>query len=222
MFCRDCCRIDYDFLYSTLTLTRVLYFLLTASKKYGTAEIRAQGNLSIAESRAIALEVEQRVLSVPGVLSIYASSDGGTGQEFIGGPESKAKDRVGQLFIELENPENLPRSTRMVFEDIRQATADMPGIIVTAKALDGGPPVGKPIQIQLESIDRDKLLAATRYLRSQIEARFDGLRDITDSTPLPGIEWEMKVDRSLAAQMGVNVVEVGRAVAAGHQRCANR
>ena len=189
-----------------------IIFFADSQQKYGTADIRAQGNLSIAESRTIALEVEQRVLSVPGVKSIYASSDGGTGAEFIGGPNSKAKDRIGQLFIELENPEDLPRPTHMIFEDIRQATADMPGIIVTAKALEGGPPVGKPIQIQLESIDRDKLLAATRYLRSQVEARFDGLRDITDSTPLPGIEWEMKVDRSLAAQMGVNVVEVGRAV----------
>jgi multidrug efflux pump len=99
-----------------------------------------------------------------------------------------------------------------VFEEMRQATADMAGIIVSAEVFEGGPPVGKPIQIQLESNDQAKLIATGRALREQIENNIAGVRNVTDTTPLPGIEWEIQVDRARAAQMGVNVIELGRAV----------
>ena len=36
-----------------------------------------------------------------------------------------------------------------------------------------------------------------------------GLRDIEDSRPLPGIEWELKVDRREAGRFGANVASVG-------------
>jgi multidrug efflux pump len=88
----------------------------------------------------------------------------------------------------------------------------MAGIIVSAEVFEGGPPVGKPIQIQLESNDQAKLIATGRALREQIENNIAGVRNVTDTTPLPGIEWEIQVDRARAAQMGVNVIELGRAV----------
>jgi len=99
-----------------------------------------------------------------------------------------------------------------VIADMNKATEDMPGIFVNVKALENGPPVGKPIQIQLESHNLEKLLASTHIVRDYLLGEVEGLRDVTDSAPLPGIEWQMLVDRGLAAQLGANVVEVGRAV----------
>ena len=49
-------------------------------------------------------------------------------------------------------------------------------------------------------------------IRSWIELNVDGLRDVEDSLPLAGIQWEMAVDRSRAAMLDVNVSAVGQMV----------
>jgi len=182
-------------------------FFNDAEQKYGMVSVRAQGNLSVDESRELVQAVERRALQVPGVDVTYAIS----GTSGFDNGSDRAKDQIGTILVELEDPSTLGRSSYAVFAEIRERTADMPGIIVNAKAMEGGPPVGKPVQLQLESYDHEKLLAATHYLRDQLK-RMEGLRDVWDSSPLPGVEWELKVDRGLAAQMGANVVEVGRAV----------
>ncbi len=183
----------------------VMFFTET-EETVGVVVVRAQGNFSVDEKRKIVGEVEQRVLTFDEVMLTYSNSGSG------GSARVKSKDEIGSVLVELKDPRTFERSTHQVFEDINKATADMPGIIVSAEVFAGGPPVGKPIQIQLESINRDKLMKITRSMRSYIESNIEGVTNVTDTTPLPGIEWEISVDRSLAAQMGVNVAEVGRAV----------
>ena len=183
----------------------VMFFAET-EETVGFVSVRAQGNFSVNELRSIVGEVEQRVLQVEGVKTAYSFSGSS------GGARIADKDEVGSILVELENPKTLGRSTRTVFEEIRQNTTDMAGIIVSAEVFEGGPPVGKPIQIQLESTNHAKLLATARTLREQIEREIPGVRNVTDTTPLPGIEWEIQIDRARAAQMGVNVIELGRAV----------
>ncbi len=181
-------------------------FFAETEEKYGTVSVQAMGNLAVEESRKIVTDVEAIVLSVNGVHSTYASSSSG------GGGRESSKDEIGLIMVELEDPATIGYSTHKVFADIREATQGIPGVMVSADPFEGGPPVGRPIQIQLESAYSDKLLQETLRVRDYLLTEVDGLRDITDTSPLPGIEWEMAVDRSLAAQAGVNVAEVGRAV----------
>lgn len=184
-------------------------FFVEGEEKNGYVTVRAQGNLSVDEARDLVNEVERLVLSVPGVHSTYSSSGAAAAPNGIRGGE---KDQIGTILVELEDIEDLGRSSRAVFAEVRALVAGIPGIIASSEAFDSGPPAGKPVHIQLESRDHDQLLTAAYRLRHSLETEFSGLRDITDTTPLPGIEWELKVDRARAAQLGVNVIEVGRAV----------
>jgi multidrug efflux pump len=188
------------------TYNNGVMFFADTEETVGIVAVRAQGNFSIEERRKIVGEVEQRVLKFDEVTLTYSNSAS------AGSSRLKSKDEIGTILVELKDPKTFKRSTHEVFEAISDATADMSGIIVSAEVFAGGPPVGKPIQIQLESINRDKLMEAMRFMRTYLEANIEGMTNITDTTPLPGIEWEMNVDRALAAQMGVNVAEVGRAV----------
>ncbi len=187
-------------------------FFTESEDPYAIISIRAQGNFSASETDDIVREVEQRILKFPEVFSTYTTSGASNNVMSFGGGSGDAKDSIGSIFVETFPPQTLGRSVHKVIADMNKATEDMPGIFVNVKALENGPPVGKPLQIQLESTNLDKLLAATHQVRHHLMNEMDGLRDITDSSPLPGIEWQMLVDRGLAAQMGANVVEVGRAV----------
>ena len=185
-------------------------FFTDSEDPYAIVSVRAQGNFSAAEMHDIVAEVEERILSFEEVYSTYTTSGGGGGGVQTGG--GTAKDSVGSIFIETFPPQTLGRSVHKIIADMNKATEGMPGIFVNVKAIENGPPVGKPIQIQLESDNLEKLLASTHIVREHLLTNVEGLRDITDSAPLPGIEWQMLVDRGLAAQLGANVVEVGRAV----------
>ena len=183
----------------------VIFFAET-EETAGIVAVRAQGNLSVEETRRIVADVEKRLLTLDEVKLINTRS-GGTRSARIA-----AKDEVANILVELHDPKSFERSTREVFEEMREITRDIPGIYISAEVFEGGPQVGKPIQIQLESINREKLLTTTRYLQQVVESQIEGTRDVTDTTPLPGIQWEMEVDRALAAQMGVNILQVGRAI----------
>ena len=71
--------------------------------------------------------------------------------------------------------------------------------------------MGKPIQIELSSRYPELLPAAVEKVRNHLEA-MDGLREIEDDRPIPGIEWEVDVDRAQAAKFGLDVTAVGDAV----------
>jgi multidrug efflux pump len=68
--------------------------------------------------------------------------------------------------------------------------------------------VGKPVQVRLSARNPALLPEAAADLRAFMET-LPGLVDIEDSRPIPGIEWQIDVDRAQAARYGVDVAAVG-------------
>ncbi len=96
-------------------------------------------------------------------------------------------------------------------DSIRDATADLPGILVEVTSPNAGPPTGKPVQVQLSALDPAALPAAARKVADMLAKRAD-IRDLDDGQPLPGIDWELAVDKAEAAKYGAGVNTVGTAV----------
>jgi len=82
-------------------------------------------------------------------------------------------------------------------DDLNEAVKGIPGVITEVTAVDQGPPIGKDIGIQISSDVPAELRAATAKVRAKL-ADMDGIIDIEDTTPLPGVEWEFVVDRAEA------------------------
>ena len=70
------------------------------------------------------------------------------------------------------------------------------------------PPVGKPVHLQLSARRPELLEDAVAQARDFFDA-LPGLKDIEDSRPVPGIEWELTVDRAQAARFGADVAVTG-------------
>ena len=105
------------------------------------------------------------------------------------------------------------RATRRMssWTSIRDATSDLPGILVEVTAPHAGPPTGKPVQVQLSALDPAAL--PTRRARSPTCcAKRADIRDVDDGLPLPGIDWKLEVDKAEAAKYGASVDTVGTAV----------
>ncbi len=167
--------------------------------------VHARGNLSVEEQDALVREVETRVLAMSAEFdSVYTrSGELGTGSDV-------AEDVIGQILIELKDWQER-RPADAILADIRAATADLAGISIETREPDAGPPVGKPVQVELSAADPAMLPEAIAVLRGYMET-LDGLVDIEDSRPVPGIEWRIAVDRAQAAKFGLDVTQVGNAI----------
>jgi len=183
-------------------------FFADIENRYGVVNVRAQGNLSVEEQRKITAEVEQRISTIPGIQQLYGFSEGNS----ITLERDSSRDKISSFLVELYPRGQRERGSLEIFAEIRQSTANMPGIYVTGKEVEAGPPVGKDIQIQISSTDRELMYKTTAEIRDWIKLNVEGLRDIEDTLPLAGIQWEMVVDRPHAAMLGVNVSNIGQMV----------
>jgi len=166
--------------------------------------VHARGNLSTDEKDALVREVEREILQVSGLETVYAR----TGE--AGGGDDVAEDVIGTVFIEFAEWDQR-RPAAEILDDIRLRTADLAGIRVEPRKPDVGPPTGKDIQIELRSRFPDKLDPVVRMVRRQLE-QTDGLIDVEDERPLPGIQWELAVDRAQAGRFGTDILTVGKLV----------
>jgi multidrug efflux pump len=184
-------------------------FFADIENQYGMAEVRAQGNLSIDEQLEITMKVQDIVAAVDGVNQLYGYGAGGSMVVF---GSDVSRDKISSFLVELVPREDRERGSREVFEEIRQRTQSLPGVYVTAVEMDVGPPTGKDIQIQISSPNRQLMHRTTARIKQWMANNIEGIRDLQDTLPLAGIQWEIDVDRSRAAMLGVNVADVGNMV----------
>ena len=184
-----------------------MIFFSDAEPKFANVSVRARGNLSVDEINELVHEVENEVLEVNGIASI-------TSVTLLPGRPSQrgGMDRIGQMFLELHDENARDVTGTEIFEEIRSRTSDFPGVQVEIEKMEQGPPVGKPIQIELSSHNKSILEPAVGRIVDHIEANMPDVRDIDDSRSLPGLEWKLEVDRAQAALFGADVSQVGIAV----------
>ena len=173
--------------------------------------VRARGNLSAAEAYALVREAESPILDIPGIKDVALQTQVGGGG--AGSPGlADANDTIGRMYIQMHDESERSMSGREILERAREATADLAGVTVEVREAERGPPVGKPIQIQFSAEEKALLDPVVAAVRHHMDAGMTGLRDIDDTRSLPGIEWELDVDRAQAAFYNADVSLVGIAV----------
>ena len=169
----------------------------------------ARGNLSPAELRDIMLDAEQRIEEIGYYEGIVTQSGAGAQSA---GPMQAAPDLVGTIFVELTDRRTRDFDGFEIENMYRQAISQIPGVRAEIVSVEQGPPVGKEIQVELSGEELDLLFIEAGRIREFMENEMTGLIDIDDTAPLPGIEWEINVDRAQAAMLGANMSEIGAAV----------
>ena len=176
--------------------------------------VRARGNQTPEAQRQIGLDVERRInaANIEGIEGVYvvagpAAAAGGNESD---GLADTPGDAVVKVFFQLEDFADR-RGVLEIMDDIRVAVADMPGVIPEVTAGSMGPPIGKDIGIEFTA--RDRMLAAQAasatlgFLRGM-----EGVIDVESTLPLPGIEWQLTVDREEAGRLGLDINRIGSTV----------
>jgi multidrug efflux pump len=172
-------------------------------------QIFARGNFSPAELSDVMLDAEDRIREVGLFSGIMTQS--GAGQQMSGSGQS-APDLIGTIFVEMTDRRTRDEDGFEIENLYRQAITGIPGVRAEIVSVEQGPPVGKEIQVELSGDDLDLLFSEAARIRDFMENQMTGLIDIDDTAPIPGIEWEIKVDRAQAAMLGASMAEIGTAI----------
>jgi len=166
-------------------------------------QVRARGDLSVYERDRLVREVEERILDMNEFASIYARS----GTSFRA---QVSEDAIGLIQLEFIDWKRR-RPAKQILAEVRARVQDLAGIIVEIQQQESGPPVGKPVQIQVGSRFPELLPPAVEKIRAAFD-EIGGFVDVGDSRPVPGIEWQLKVDRAEASRFGADIATVGSVV----------
>ncbi|MBO6827819.1 MAG: efflux RND transporter permease subunit, partial [Sneathiella sp.] len=167
--------------------------------------VHARGNMSTLEKDALVQKVEREILRLNDFTAIYSKTGGGSDGQDI------SEDVIGVIQMEFKEW-NERRPAAEVFEDIRKRTKHIAGIMVETRVPDNGPPTGKDVQIELSSRFAEKLAPEIAKIRAHLDEKVTDLLDVEDSRSIPGIEWEIEVDRAQAGRFGADVTTVGKTI----------
>jgi multidrug efflux pump len=168
---------------------------------FAMVEVRARGDLSVDEQDTLVRQVENRILGMPEIENLYTK---------VGSSQQGAEDQIGMLTLNYIDWDKRRRSDDILAE-IRDSTRDLVGIAIETRKPDAGPPIGKPIHIEFASRFPDLLEQAVTDVRAVLEDH-PAIVNIEDGRPLPGIEWQINVDRAEAARFGADISLVGAMV----------
>lgn len=184
-------------------------FFTDVDPTFAGVNVAAKGNFSASELRDIVVDVEARILEAENFKSIYTRS--GAGGVSAGPGGARSADQIGSMFIELSDRRTRDINGWEVEAAYREAIEGIPGVRAEMQKIEQGPPVGKDIQIQVAGDDLGILARESKRI-SQYLKSIEGIRDVDDTAPVPGIEWEITLDRGKAAMMGADLTSVGAAI----------
>ena len=180
-------------------------FFPSGDSERGVILVHATGNYSIAERNNLVLQVENKILQLQkdkGEIESITSQAGN-----LGSSNERADDVIGIFNVSYVNWRER-RKSKEILNDVRNNTANIAGIYVEIQEEQGGPPTGKPINIELSSPNFDEMIEATQKVNHYLET-LPAIRDLETSLSSPGIEWRLNVNREEAYKYNVGISTIG-------------
>lgn len=174
--------------------------------------VQARGNLSGIDIRDLGIEVENEILKIRGIENVVLTATAPGGGRGSGGVDSAAPqdvpaDVVVTMQVELADFDKRRKAIE-IFTEIRERTSQIAGIKVEVRKIEGGPPTGKDVRLQVTSTDYKDLVTSVEKITKFVNT-MDHLKDVEDSRPLPGIEWQIDVDREEAGRYNAGIAQIG-------------
>ncbi|GMU85376.1 MAG: hypothetical protein AMXMBFR48_06180 [Ignavibacteriales bacterium] len=163
--------------------------------------VETPSGTNIDETNIITKEVEERLLGrnfgdVEDISVVVGSST----NPFDAGSSTPNKSTTTIQFVDYGDRDTSSIETS---EKIRDLVSDIPGAEISIVQQENGPPVGKPVNIEISGDDFTRLGQISEQIREYIKD-VPGLVDLKDNFDAGKPELRIKVDREKAALYGLN------------------
>ncbi|MFN3277712.1 MAG: efflux RND transporter permease subunit [Paracoccus hibiscisoli] len=193
--------------YAYSLLGRGVEFFPETDAERAQVQITANGNLSVQESDRLVGLIEQRILGFDGIERVYSRTIGSVEERVR---SSLSSDVIGQIQVEFTDWRGRAPSGEVI-DQMRAATAEVPGLGIQIEAAASGPGATRPVQIEISATNRPALQQAAAEVERLMQAQ-GSFVDIANDTPRPNPEIRLIVDREESARYGIDMNTIGTAV----------
>ena len=181
---------------------------------YITIYIEKPIGADIENTNEFALQVENRLMDMLApygdvIESIIAQVGEGANDpsQFVGAQATPNKALIAISFVEYENRKGI--NTAKVMEDIRRAMNEYPGVQITVDKEMMGPPVGKPINIEVSGENLERLIEISEEVKKEIlNSNIQGIEELKSDLETGKPELLVNIDRDKAGRFGLSTNQI--------------
>ncbi|MCX7343387.1 MAG: efflux RND transporter permease subunit, partial [Proteobacteria bacterium] len=168
--------------------------------------VHGRGNLSLAEQENFVTQVEQKLVDMREIKAMHSTIGKSDSSKGIPIPQ----DAIGVLYIEFVDWQER-RTVKEILPEIEKRTSGVGGVWVEVVKQKPGPPSAKAINIEISALDPTVLNEAFLKLKAHMQ-NHPKLIALEDNLSLPGIEWKLTIDRSLAQTLNADILSIGNTI----------
>jgi multidrug efflux pump subunit AcrB len=189
-------------------------FMPSGDPNYIYAYIAMPEGTAVSVTNTVAREVEKRMLGVlgpnnPDVESVIVNVAVNAGSGIFDRTTQEKRAKVTVSFLEYKFRAT-GKSTLAYLEEIREAVRGIPGAEIEISRDIMGPPVGKPINIEISGADIEELVRRAAGLKQFIDAlNIPGIEDLQQDMETRKPEISLNLDRAKASKLGISTAHIG-------------
>ena len=179
--------------------------------------IRLADGTDIETTDSLVRELEL-VLSLEENVDVFVAETGvsGSGDALAGASKSTNEARITVDFLKDRNTAEgnekvRVESTALTIDRLRQQFATYPGAEITVEKIAMGPPVGKPISVEISGDNYDEVGQAAQALRRELMV-VPGIAELKDNYRVGRPELRLNIDRGAAARVGISSARIGNTI----------
>ena len=172
---------------------------------YAEVVIHARGNFSAIEKDKIVNQIEKEILKNKNIENLYSRSGMVKGDN-----RDESEDVIGAIKIEFIDWRKRPNAN-IIIEELKLQTKQFSGIYIEFIKKQDGPPKDKDIEIEIMNNNENQLNIDTAFIYQFLKEK-KWVKNIDTDLNIPGIEWEISINRIKADQYGVDIQLIGNAI----------
>ena len=164
---------------------------------------------TVEKTNRIAQQIERLIARIPEVKE-YVSTIGDTGMIMSDLTEtagSSSGPEFGKILINIGYDNERKRSQSEIIEELDSKLAEIPGIEYSFFEVEMGPPVGRPVAIQIYGEEFEELKNISQTVEKHLKS-ISGTRNVQNSFQENKPQVSIKVDRTNAAKHGITAQEI--------------
>jgi multidrug efflux pump subunit AcrB len=117
---------------------------------------------------------------------------------------------LAMIIVDIDEQSPDCRKPSVIENDLRNVLTSIPELInASAKKEEGGPPVGRAVNIEIRGADFEELQSAAREVEQRLGG-LPGLVNIANDFPKGKTEFRVRLDEDRAARAGLDTARIGR------------
>lgn len=160
------------------------------------------------KTKAVLADMEEVALSAPEVEYALVQTGANVDPQAVGGNSANGGSHLGYIVVVLPNEEDRERSSIEIADDFRTQLSGYSEAKVSVTEVNGGPPAGADLQVNIYGSDLDQLETISQDFASMLENDVEGAINVSTSLSQSAGQIKVVLNEHELAERSLSAVQV--------------